>query len=600
MSSALSPAKHGLSRTAVGDLSVLELVGIVETARSRGLGWQEERAIYNEWLSKSRAPGRHLVQFNLGSLLQAQGELLEARQAYSACLLTKPLFAPAAVNLGLIFESSNQASQAIDLWQEALSALTESDKEDRAYQVILLNHLARVYEELKRYNEALTCLEHSLRLDSEQLDPIQHWVHIRQRVCAWPVHEGLEQIPAAVKLLSVSPLPVLAITDDPAVILLVARETLRRKFSAVPSQRWQPGDSYKHERLRIGYLSGDLCTHAVGVLLPQFFADHDRERVELYGYDYSHEDGTALRMVLCKAFDVHRPVRGLTDEQVARQIKEDEVDVLIDLHGLSFGARPEITRLRPAPLQGTYLGFMGTTGMQWLDFVVADRYVLPEALQPWFVERPLYVEGCFLPLSEPFVLPEAASRAELGVSEQQILMAAPANTYKLRPELLAVWIEALRTQPNAVLWMIDDNPWASERLRQEVQRAKIDPAQLLLKPRATYNRFVAELSLADIFLDTFPYNCGSTARDAVMVGLPILTCSGRSMVSRMGGSLVHHTGLGLPIAMDLRAYEGTLRDFLRNCVAGTRWKDPVRGIGSTPANSLVDQLLQMTRSKRST
>jgi predicted O-linked N-acetylglucosamine transferase (SPINDLY family) len=348
--------------------------------------------------------------------------------------------------------------------------------------------------------------------------------------------------------------------------------------------------------VRIAYLSGDLCTHAVGVLLPQFLAEHDREQVELFAYDYSPEDGTALRQQLCSTFDVRREVRALADDQVAKLIQNDEIDVLIDLHGLSFGARPEITRLRPAPLQGTYLGYMGTTGMPWLDFVVADRYVLPEALEPWFVERPLYVEGCFLPLSEPLVLPELVSRADFGLSDQQILMAAPANTYKLDPETLSVWFEALRAKPEAVLWLIDDNPAASRRLREEAAKAGVDPKQMLLRPRVVYDRFVGELRLADIFLDSFPYNCGSTARDAVLAGLPILTRSGRSMVSRMGGSLVTHTGVGLPIAHDLQSYRDTLSAWLKAFVPGSNRDLPVRGSGTTPARSLVEQLVAKVHS----
>lgn len=582
-------------------LSVLELVGQLEHARARGLRWQEERAIYSAWLASNPAsPGRHLVQFNLGSLLQAQGELQEARQVYSACLLTRPLFAPAAINLGLVFELAGQVDEALGLWQEALTALGSEEAEEKSYQVVLLNHLARLFEELKRYEEALGCLERSLRLDPEQMDPIQHWVHIRQRVCAWPAHEGLEQIPRAMKVLSLSPLPVLAMTDDPAVILMVARETLRRKFSAVSAPRPVYRLRQHHERVRIGYLSGDLCTHAVGVLLPQFFAEHDREQVELYAYDYSIEDGTALRQQLCAAFDVRWDVRALSDAQVAQRIYADGVDVLIDLHGLSFGARPEITRLRPAPLQGTYLGYMGTTGMQWLDFVVADRYVLPPPLEAWFVERPLHVEGCFLPLPAPAFNPyPALRREELGLSAQQILLAAPANTYKLLPEMLAVWFAALRARPEAVLWMIDDNPAASYRLREEARKAGIDPHQLLLRPRVAYARFAAELALADLFLDTFPYNCGSTARDAVLAGVPILTCSGRSMVSRMGGSLVTHTGLGLPIAADLAEYAGTLCAWVRDYVPGSPRLAAQRGVGHTPAASLVSQLIGIVRGKKS-
>jgi predicted O-linked N-acetylglucosamine transferase (SPINDLY family) len=289
-------------------------------------------------------------------------------------------------------------------------------------------------------------------------------------------------------------------------------------------------------------VSGDLCVHAVGLLLPELLEGHDRTKFEIYGYDFSPEDGTAHRERLKKAFDHLLPIHALSDRQVAEQVMVDEIDVLIDLHGLSSGARPGIFALHPAPKQGTYLGFIGTTGMPWFDFVIADRYSLPEELTHYFTEKPLYVDGSFIPLTRDETQVRDATRAEFGLPENAFVMAAFGNVYKITPEMFATWMEILKEIPRAVLWLIDDNPTTTGSLKKHAKNAKADLERIIFTPRAAHTEYKAKLKIADVFLDTFPYNCGSTSNDVLLAGVPIISLHGRTMVSKMGRSILESVG----------------------------------------------------------
>jgi predicted O-linked N-acetylglucosamine transferase (SPINDLY family) len=420
--------------------------------------------------------------------------------------------------------------------------------------ILALNHIGRVQEDLKQYDMAEQALEQSLAINPKQPGVIQHWVHIRQKACAWPVYKPLPNITQNEMLMATSPLAMLALTDDPVQQLLTAFAFVERTYG-FKEEFLSKGRQYHHERIRIGYVSGDLCVHAVGLLLPELLEGHDRTKYEIYGYDFSPEDGTAHRERLKKAFDHLRLIHTLTDRQVAEQVLADEIDVLIDLHGLSSGARPGIFALHPAPKQGTYLGFIGTTGMPWFDFVIADRCALPEELTPYFTEKPLYVEGSFIPLTRDETPVREATRAEFGLPEDAFVMAAFGNVYKITPEMFATWMEILKEIPRAILWLIDDNPTTTSNLTRHASIHGIDYKKIIFTPRTSHSEYKLKLRVADIFLDNYPYNCGSTTNDIINSHTPLVTLAGRSLVSRMGKSILMQINLNELIADDIVTYK---------------------------------------------
>ncbi len=498
---------------------------------------QEALDLYQSWLAQSQDANRHMAWFNYGSLQQSTGNPAAAIEAYKECLVLQPSFPQALINLGLTLEKMGKRDEALQQWATLVSKRLLKDGPSSDMLVLALNHIGRVHEDLKQYDLAEEALEQSLALNPKQPGVIQHWVHIRQKACAWPVYKPLPNITQNEMLMATSPLAMLALTDDPVQQLLTAFAFVERTYG-FKEEFLSKGREYRHDRLRIGYVSGDLCVHAVGLLLPELLEGHDKSKFEIYGYDFSPEDGTAHRERLKKAFDHLRPIRALTDRQVAELILADEIDVLIDLHGLSSGARPGIFALHPAPKQGTYLGFIGTTGMPWFDFVIADRYALPEELTPYFTEKPLYVEGSFIPLTRDDTPVREATRAEFGLPEDAFVMAAFGNVYKITPEMFATWMQILKEIPRAVLWLIDDNPTTTANIRKHALSAKADVSRIIFTGRSAHVEYKAKLKLADVFLDNFPYNCGSTTNDVIQAGVPLVTMSGKTMVSRMGGTIL--------------------------------------------------------------
>jgi len=474
-------------------------------------------------------------------------------------LTLKPGFAQALINLGLACEKAGQEAQALQHWGQLVNQHLLQDDHDPEMVVLALNHIGRVQENQKRYQLAENALTQSLHLQPDQPHVIQHWAHIRQKACRWPVYQPLSNVNAHAMLMATSPLAMLAMHDDPAVQLLSAQAFVRRSFP-LQTEHLAKDRAYRHPRTRIGYVSGDLCVHAVGLLLPELIETHDRAGFEVYAYDFSPEDGSAHRQRLKQAFDHFQSVQHLSDRQVAELILHDEIDVLIDLHGLSSGARPGIFALRPAPLQGTYLGFMGTTGMPWFDFVVADREVLPDNLKPFYAEREvLHVDGSFIPLAWRQSFAGELTRSSMGLAQDAFVMASFGNTYKLNPTLFDAWLGLLRDLPHAVLWLMDDNPDTTRHLKQQALAKGIANDRMVFTPRVSHEKFRAQLCLANVFLDTYPYNCGSTSKDVIDAGVPLVTLRGRTQVSRMGSSMLKSLGLHALVANDWNEYQNTVK-----------------------------------------
>ena len=517
----------------------------------------EALSTYKTWLDASNDPNRYMAWFNYGSLLQSTGNPTAAEDAYRQSLGIQPRFPQALINLGLTLEKLAKRDEALQQWASLVSQRYLQDPPPSNMLTMALNHIGRVQEELKQYVLAEQALEESLVIDPKQTNALQHWIHIRQKSCAWPVYKPLPHISQHEMLMATSPLAMLALTDDPVQQLLTNFAFVERTYG-FKQEYLSKGRQYHHERLRIGFVSGDLCVHAVGLLLAEVLEGIDRSKHELVGYDFSPEDGTAHRARLKKAFDHLRPIHTLTDHQVAELVLADEIDVLIDLHGLSSGARPGIFALHPAPKQGTYLGFIGTTGMPWFDFVIADRYALPEELTTYFTEKPLYIDGSFIPLTlDDAPLPNA-TRSAFGLAEDAFVMAAFGNVYKITPEMFATWMALLKEIPKAILWIIDDNPATTANLKAHATAANIDLNKIKFTPRTTHIEYKAKLKLADVFLDTFPYNCGSTSNDVINAGVPLVTISGKSLVSRMGGSILKNTKLETYICSTFEQYKNKI------------------------------------------
>jgi predicted O-linked N-acetylglucosamine transferase (SPINDLY family) len=245
----------------------------------------------------------------------------------------------------------------------------------------------------------------------------------------------------------------------------------------------------------------------------------------------------------------------MSDAQAAQSIRDHEIDILVDLHGLTAGTRPNILSYRPAPLQVTYLGFPGPTGLPNIDYVIADRYVLPEALQPYFTEKPLYMPNCFQMNDRQRAIGPKPTRASCKLPEDAFVYCAFNNNFKFTPEMFAVWMRILKRVPKSVLWIVADSPEVRVNLIREAQEQGVEAERIIYAERVPPADYIARYQVADLFLDTFPFNAGTTASDALWAGLPILTCSGRTFASRMAGSLLQSAKLTELVSTNFLEYE---------------------------------------------
>ena len=515
------------------------------------------RALYEAWLAHTRSPQRHIALFNHGTVLGGMGEHVAAEAAYREAIQLAPGFMQAHLNLGHQLEHQGRHDEALSAWEQVLNLAAQQAQQaqvDLELPLHAINNTARLLEQLRRYDEAEAAMRRSLLLQADQPRVIQHLVHIRQKQCEWPVYAPVPGVTPCALQLGTSPLAMLSASDDPAMQLLAARTFVQERVRplgprlAAPT-RQRPG------RLRLAFLSGDLCMHAVGLLTVELIELIDRQRFETFAYCWSRDDGSALQARIRGAIEHHVPVAQLSDEAVARRIAADDIDVLIDLQGLTSGARADILSWRPARHQLTYLGFPGTTGLPAIDRVIADRFVMPPELLPYMTERPLYLAKCFQSSDRQRVASAVPTRAQCGLPEQGFVYCSFNNNFKMGQALFQLWMRVLAQVPGSVLWLLADNRWAEENMRAEARAHGVDPARLIFAPRVAPADYLARFAAADLILDTFPYNAGTTANDVLFMGVPILTCSGRTFVSRMAGSLLHAVGLPDLVTDSPEAYE---------------------------------------------
>ena len=504
---------------------------------------------YRAWLAANPAsPQCFAAWFNLGVLLAQDGARAEAMEAYRQALALKPDLYQASVNLGLALEAEGQAEAALSVWQGAL--------QPDAARTALLNQCGRLLEGAKRYAEAEQALYASLLTDPQQPDVIQHWSHLRQKGCIWPLRPagGMPGLGAEALALHAGPLGALALTDDVAQQRRIGETWISRKVPPAPARLAPPEGYPKRERIRLGYLSSDFCRHAMGFLIVELLERHDRDRFEVFGYCSTAEDGSDLRRRIIAAVDHHVPVGRLSEEATARRIRADEIDILVDLNGLTRGARLEALRWKPAPVQATYLGYVGPVPLPELDWLICDSTVVPPEQAVHYAPRPLPLDGLYQANDGRMLELPALSRAEEGLPENAFVLCCFNNFYKITEPVFAAWIAILRRLDHAVLWLAEDNATGAANLCRALAAAGVAPGRLILAPRADPARYLARLALADLFLDTSPYNAGTVASDALRMGLPLVTLSGRSFASRMAASLLRAVGLTETIATTLDDY----------------------------------------------
>jgi predicted O-linked N-acetylglucosamine transferase (SPINDLY family) len=482
------------------------------------------------------APRSAAMRNNRGYALMKLRRFGEALESFDKALAIDPKFAGALGNRGNVLMAMNRTEEALKSFDKAIAA--DPDALDA------LGNRATAAMTLRRYDVAVADYTKVTARDADYPYALGNLLFSKLQNCDWSSFGDLTaQVEAGVRAGKRTALPFafISMSDNAADQLQAAKSWLAdvKLPHGAPNVR-----KSTHPKIRLGYLSADFHDHPVSALLAELFEKHDRSRFEVEAFAFGPDDGSAMRARLRKGFDAFHDVRGLDDHAIARRIAELNIDIAIDLMGYTENCRPGILSQRPAPVQALYLGYPSTTGGDFIDYAIADANVLPESQQTNFSERAVYLPGSFMTGDAAREIGAVPSRAQAGLPEQGFVFCCFNNRYKITPPVFDIWMRLLTGVEGSVLWLSGGNPASMDNLRREAQARGVAPERLVFAPRVEkLADHLARHRLADIFLDTLPYNAHSTANDALYAGLPVLTCAGEAFASRVAASLLHAVGM---------------------------------------------------------
>jgi protein O-GlcNAc transferase len=514
-----------------------------------------------------------------GDALAALGCHEDAIVAFAKATTLKPDYAEAHCNAGASLARVGRAEDALAAFDTALKLRPDMARAWRGRGTLLGT--------ARRHDEAIAAFERALALDPEIEYVPGDLLHVKAHVCEWQgAAAGWSKVIAGVRSgARVSqPFALLAspasAADQRACSAIYAAD----RIASAPSSLWH-GERAPHASLRVAYLSGDYREHPTVHLMAGLFEQHDRSRFETIALSYGVDDGSAARGRMSRAFDRFVEVRHKSDPEIAKLIREMEIDIVVDLAGFTDGMRLNVLAQRPAPLQVSYLVYPGTLASPFIDYLVADRIVIPEEHAQFYAEQIAYLPDSYQVNDASRPVAEATpTRAEVGLPEGGFVFCSFNNSFKLTPEIFDVWMRLLHAVEGSVLWLLDSNATMVRNLRAEARARDVAPDRVVFAPRVGLAEHLARHRLADLFLDTIHYGAHTTASDALWAGLPVLTCLGSTFPGRVAASLLHAVGLPDLITPTLSEYEalaiGLARDpdrlgALRTRLAGQRLSAPL-------------------------
>ncbi len=535
-----------MTRSAERDLSVAELIQAVQAVQPDGS--VRAAALYETWIRHNQDnPLLYAVLFNYGAVLTEAGDLAGARDCLERAVALNPAFMPAHINLGRVLERLGAAGQAVRQWSAAVDQMAALTGAAITHKTTALHQMARVLEAEGQDAAAEAMLFQSLDIDRDQREAAQHFLALRQRQCKWPVVAPWERMSREALMTGMSPLSMAAYTDDPALQLAAAWHYNCRDVGAptcaMVAPHWAAREVPPEAPLRIGYLSSDMRNHAVGHLMAEVFALHDRGAVEVFAYDCGPPNNDPLQARFKEAADHWVPIAGLDDATAARRMADDGIQILIDLNGYTREGRTKLVALRPAPVIVNWLGFPGTMGSPYHHYIIADDWIIPPGDEIYYSESVLRLP-CYQPNDrQRTAAAQAPSRRDVGLPEDATVYCCFNGTHKITRFTFERWLEILHRVPGSVLWLLGGAEAAQARLQDHAEAHGIARDRLVFADKLANAAHLARYPLADLFLDTTPYGAHTTASDALWMGVPVLTLNGRSFAARVCGSLLRAAGL---------------------------------------------------------
>ncbi len=503
-------------------------------------------------LAPAIATARHALQLEpdhplalriLGDALARSHRYAESVEAYVALEASGILEPEAMIQHAAMLQALRRPLESVDKLMQAAAIQPDN--------VLAHALMATSFRDMALQNEAVECLRTVLALDPSNLQALSSLSYERRHVCDWQDLAG--DVARLSTALASAPQGLARVASVFALLSLpIAPELLRvaacgeARSAALGVSELPPVDVSARggARLRVGMLSYDFHEHPVSQLLVEVLEQLDRSGIELLLYSSGRDDGSALRRRIEAAADHFVDVRGLSDRQAAERIRNDGVELLIDLQGHTRGHRLAILAHRPAPVQASFLGYPGTTGAAYIDYLIGDPFVTPLSLAPLYSEKLAQMPLCFQPNGRGRPLPAPMSRAAAGLPEDAFVMCAFNHTYKILPEAFDAWCAVMREQPRAVLWVKETNGQLHDNVRREAAARGVVAERIVFATMVSYPKHFARLALADLFVDSWPYNAHTTASDALWAGVPVVTLYGKGFASRVAASVLNAAGVG--------------------------------------------------------
>jgi predicted O-linked N-acetylglucosamine transferase (SPINDLY family) len=496
----------------------------------------------------------------------------DALASYDRALKLSPDYADALYNCGVALQSLKRPEEALAHYDRALQL-----KPDDAQA---LNNRGNALLDLRRPDEALTSYDRALSLNPDYLEalhnrglallelkrpedtmksystllelaPDYHFVkgkllHAKMSCCDWeqliPLTASIEKDIRAGKQ-SAEPFGYQAISNSPQDLRRCAEIYAAANYPNSGVQLWT-GERYNNAKVRIGYLSGEFRNQATSILMTELFELHDKNRFELVAFDNGWDDASEIRERIENAFSEIIDITRLDELEAASVIRQKKIDILINLNGYFGRDRQGVFSYRPCPVQVNYLGFPGTLGADYIDYIIADPHVIPRGHDAFYVEKIVYLPDTYqVNDSRRSIAERVPTRAEAGLPDTGFVFCCFNNSYKITPEIFDLWTRLLKNVAGSVLWLAQDNVAASRNLRREADERGVAPERVIFAPRIKLDGHLSRHRLADLFLDTLPCNAHTTASDALWAGLPVLTCMGGTFAGRVAASLLNAVGL---------------------------------------------------------
>ncbi len=544
--------------------------------------FEEALASYNNAIILS--PGSSEYYSNRGNVLCGLRRLDEALNSYQVAIRLNPKNADAYLNRGNVLQDFGLRHKALQSYE---SAVILSPGHPKAYF-----NLANLQQDLNQPDQALVNYDNTLKINPEFEYCLGARQHAAMHVCHWSdfdsIVDGIEKNLTLGAKVS-TPFPLVGVLDCPSLQRKSAELFCADQFA--PASVSTPIDcNHKHQkRIKVGYYSSDFRNHATMHLMAEMFESHNRDRFDVYAFSFGPRTHDVWQRRAIDSFENYYDVGDLTDQAIAERSRQLGIDIAVDLKGFTQESRLGIFSRRAAPIQVNFLGYPGTLGADYIDYLIADRVLIPEGNQCFFSEKIAYLPGSYQPNCQKRSFSQKTIvRSDFDLPPESVVFCSFNANWKITPSHFSCWMNILKNVEGSVLWLLSTNPKAQQNLRMHAEKRGVSASRLIFSEKVPVEEHLIRMSLADMMLDTYPCGAHTTCSDALRMGLPLLTQMGRTFASRVAGSLLSAVGMPELIAMDQDEYQALairlgnnpealshLRNKLQSQVSASRLYDSV-------------------------